>query len=370
MKTAIRCSTAVVFVLAAHAAGGQDPAAVRIPDEVACRSCRIMLATITTLGDTDGPGALASVPLGVRVDGRGRYWVWSRDNGGGPLVYDATGRFLRVTGRRGQGPGEFEQVADVLVVPGDSVFVVDQSRRATMFGPDLSASRHQLTGTSLGKSVVVEWPDTVIAFSEYASGERGGPVLHVIAFDSASSRVVRSFGPTWNIRDIRSMEASQRVLAPSRSGVWSATFDHYRLEHWTADGFNDVLLLRIPPWPVRTAASFGDLERNIPPPNSVRAIMEDSDGHLWVFINVASPSWRDGWPRARGEFRASAFSYERLYRTLVEVIDPKAGRVLVRHQLNEWVATTLPGGRAAIYSVDANDIPRLRIVQLRFEGKP
>ena len=122
-------------------ATAQTATPVRIPDEPTCGACRITLTTFATLGDTDGPGALANIPYGVRVDGRDRIWLWGGDNAGGPSIYDANGKFLRVSGRRGQGPGEFEMITDVITLPGDSVLVVDYNRRATLYSTDLSVMR-------------------------------------------------------------------------------------------------------------------------------------------------------------------------------------------------------------------------------------
>lgn len=342
-------------------------APTRIAEAVSCASCRITLSTVATLGDTDGPGELTTVPYGVRVDGRGRYWLWGGDAAGGPPVYDTSGRFLRTTGRRGQGPGEFEGVIDAIPLPGDSVLVIDQVRRATLFAPDLSVARHIPLGATLSRSLVVNWPRSVIGFDHYGAGGRGGPVFHEMAFDSVPARVTRSFGPEWSIRDFRTMTASMRITAPTTSGFWAATHDQYRIERWSFEGKMDLVLERSPAWPPRTSEGFGSPDT--PPPNSMQAIAEDRAGRLWVFVNVAAPTWREGWPRTTGETRVSAFAQEKMFRTVVEVLDPRAGRAVARRQLDEWIIAALPGERAVIYSVAADGIPRLRIVGFTLEGR-
>ncbi len=50
-------------------------------------------------------------------------------------VFDSKGQFLRAFGRRGEGPGEFAQIRSVHV-RGDSVFVIDTRRGATLFTID------------------------------------------------------------------------------------------------------------------------------------------------------------------------------------------------------------------------------------------
>ena len=358
-----------LFALVPELANAQIASPVRIPDDPTCGACRITVTTVTTLGDTDGPGALAGVPIGVRVDGRRRFWLLGGAiTPGGPPVYDPDGRFLRVAGRRGKGPGEFETVTDVVPLPGDSVLVIDSDRRATIFAPDLSAARHLTLGATIYYAVVINWPRSVIGFNHYGPGNRGGPVLHDMAFDSSPPSVTKSFGPDWKIPDFKAMAAASRILAPSATGFWTVGQEHYRVEHWTRDGVSDAMLERIPAWPPRTSEGLGLPDQA--PPNGVQGIAEDRNGRVWVFTRVAAPTWREGWPKGTGDMRISAFSQEKMFRTVVEVLDPKAGRVIARRQLDEWIIAALPEGRAVVYAVDADDIPRLRVVRLAVDGVP
>lgn len=55
-------------------------------------------------------------------------------------LFDQDGAFLRAIGGPGEGPGEFTGLANVFVLPGDSILAWDLSRRrATVFGP-----RHEI----------------------------------------------------------------------------------------------------------------------------------------------------------------------------------------------------------------------------------
>ena len=62
-------------------------------------------------------------------------------------------------------------------------------------------------------------------------------------------------------------------------------------------------------------------------------------------------------------------AFERLYRTTVEVIDPRTARVVTQRVLDEWIVAALPGNRAAAYSVDERGMPRITIVQLSLQGR-
>jgi hypothetical protein len=59
------------------------------------------------------------------------------DNSLGVNFYDSTGTFLKRAGRKGKGPGEFEQMMSLWVSPGDSVLLFDIStRRVSVFSPE------------------------------------------------------------------------------------------------------------------------------------------------------------------------------------------------------------------------------------------
>ena len=358
-----------LLTLVPELANAQTASPVRVPDDPTCGTCRITVTTVATLGDTDGPGALAGVPIGIRVDGRGRFWlVGGAITPGGPTVYDPGGRFLRVAGRHGRGPGEFETVTDAVPLPGDSVLVMDYDRRATVFGPDLSAVRHMTLGAAVFGSVVINWPTSIVGFDHYGPSGRGGPVLHFMAFDSTPPSITRSFGPDWKMPDFKAMAAASRILAPSATGFWSVGHEFYRLEHWTRDGVNDRQFERVPVWPERTSEGLGKPDQA--PPTVFRRlpkIVADCSGCSRV--SRRRPGEKDG-RKGAGELRISAFSQERMFRTVVEVLDPKAGRVVARRQLDEWIIAALPEGRAVVYTVDTNDIPRLRVVRLTLNGVP
>lgn len=73
----------------------------------------------------------------VDVDGRGRMFVGDM-TAATITVLRPDGSVERVVGRRGKGPGEFGMIANVQVLPGDSLLVFDREQaRLTVFAPDL-----------------------------------------------------------------------------------------------------------------------------------------------------------------------------------------------------------------------------------------
>lgn len=68
------------------------------------------------------------------VDSHGNVYVGDRS--GQLVVFAADGSILRKLGRKGQGPGEFDYIQGVRVLPGDSVYAFDSGlQRVTVFGP-------------------------------------------------------------------------------------------------------------------------------------------------------------------------------------------------------------------------------------------
>jgi len=72
--------------------------------------------------------------LGLDVDSRGNVYVADRSDQ--LLVFSPAGTVVRKLGRKGLGPGEFDGLQSVRVLPGDSVYAFDASlQRVTVFPP-------------------------------------------------------------------------------------------------------------------------------------------------------------------------------------------------------------------------------------------
>jgi hypothetical protein len=79
--------------------------------------------------------AFTSIPR-LAVDSRGLIYVPEHYNNR-VTVLSEDGRLIRTLGRRGSGPGEFQAVQSVQVLPGDSLLVYDPALgRASVFAPD------------------------------------------------------------------------------------------------------------------------------------------------------------------------------------------------------------------------------------------
>ena len=366
MRTAF---TVVVTCVHAQSAPGQSAVPKPVPDEPSCERCTIEVTKLATLGTDDGPGALASRPMSVNVDGKGRYWVFVELEP--PLVYGADGAFIRTLGRKGGGPGEFQSANNALAV-GDSMLVFDWlSSRASMVGPDLSVARSAVIQSPLAPGFVITWPDAVIMSGEANQGAPTNRPMNRVTFADSSLKVLDTFGPENQHGPMVQFETSQ-LLAPSRGPrIWSSYVVRYLLSHWTADGKLLASYERKPDW------FTGDPPHGLgtptrPPSALVAGIGEDPAGLLWVLVSRPAPTWQEGWPKmtaGQREVSMRSLNYDKFYRTTIEVIDPAAVRVVARRDLDAYAMAMLPGGRAVIYGLDANDIPRLTIVGLALKGR-
>jgi hypothetical protein len=342
-----------------------------IPDGPLCTTCAISVQHVLTIGTSEGQASFANLPRAVGADGQGRYWILS--DGDMPKVFSATGRLLQEVGRRGRGPGEFTSPVRFVRLPGDSVLVIDAALlTGTVVGPNLQVIRSIAVPFELRSTIALEWPRNVWSTGAWLTPDAAGWPLHRLSFADVRAAALSSFGPDGG--DLRPSEIEfWPALAGGQSGgVWVADAIRYRITEWTAAGALLRTFNRKPTW---FSGNPMILSRHEPPAALVRAISEGRDGLLWVFVSVPGQNWREAWAdasvdrRGRGEVAPARFisAYDKLYRTMVEVIDPARERVVARRLVEEWITTTLPDGRAAALSIAQDGTPRVRVLALSIE---
>jgi hypothetical protein len=348
----------------------QNDSVVVIPDAVECDQCAIVTRKLVTLGNSDGPGSLPGMIQAIAVDGRGRYWIIA--NPEMPSVYDASGRFVATVGRRGSGPGEFQIPLDAAPVPGDSMLVLDGAGRATVFDPELHAARTVAVTAGFFPVHVIDWPSSVVANGFVGGAQAGTLPLHRLTFADRAAGVLASFGPANDHTGPNAYAwVMQRISPAVGDGFWSADWARYRLTHWTAIGKTILTLERKPSWFLHEfGGGFGSAQE--PPDPGISAILEDSTGLLWVFAKVPASTWRGAWPSGAHPGRGipvQQIAHEKLFRTVIEVIDPRRRRVVARQTIPEYIVAALPGPRAAAYVVSGDGTPRIEILRLELRSR-
>jgi len=352
----------LAVALALPAAAVAQPLTV-VPDEPACSSCRIEVEDVVRL---DAAGLIPVAPIDVVVDGRGRYWlVFVNDLA---MVYEADGRFIKSL-PKGGGPQEFEYPASITAV-GDSLLVYDRQRGWAVVAPDLTVARRLAGSRIFSRPIPFAWPDSVLlSVPASSSGTERRSVFNVTSFAGEEVRPLRVFVGADPPAPIHPMQGTyiSRSLEPGRAGVWIRDQNRYRIDNTAYGGEVRHVYLREAPWfeePNQRLAPMSE-----PPQPRIRAVREDARGLLWVYISVAAPTWREGYPVLEGtgpqHVSEADYSYEKLYQTTVEVIDPAAGRVLARRTIPNYIVSPVGDGRAAIYDTTDAGEPFVRIVRLR-----
>ncbi len=102
-----------------------------------CTNC-LRIQAVARFGDDAGEGVLRGLPRMVVRDQFGRVFI-ADQNGGAPQVFDSTGKFLRMLGRVGSGPGEFRQPSGLIPFPDGRLAVFDiRLARLNVFDKSLS----------------------------------------------------------------------------------------------------------------------------------------------------------------------------------------------------------------------------------------
>jgi len=311
----------------------------RIPDDATCTTCRIELRHITTLTSQKAPDADGRPFAIVRQSRAGRYVVLAGD-----LIlyaYDSAGRNARTIGRRGRGLNEFQLPVRLFSSLLDTLLVIDPAAsRLTVLGPDGTIVQ-TLPFLSARPFDAVSLPDgRVLLNAVVRDRDHVGYPLHVVTRDG---RIERSFGADRPDYVYNAPPLWRRRLTEARhTAVWTARELEYVLEQWApATGERLSALRRISEWFPAVQDSFTVPTPTVPPPTYVADILETSDSLLWIAAAVPDPRWFSGLgPPERDEagrvtYRPS--DYRKLYDSMIEIIAPETGVVLVSQRLDDYV---------------------------------
>jgi hypothetical protein len=275
--------------------------------------------------DEEGPTMFGGL-TDLEVDGLGR--VWAADDMAKEIrVFGPDGRHVRTVGRKGGGPGEFEQIGGMDVDPAGRVWVYDP--------PNMRFSVLDTAGALVTSHrrdqgmMMVPWRGGFDASgrlhdpSAFREGEEFTQVM--LRYDSAMTPVDTLKLPRYEAAQFRLQRGQGLMLAsvpftPSllwnlsrAGGVWMGITDRYELHHVTLAGDTTRTVSRsFTPTPVTQAEKDAELARmewftsqggkvdagrvpNVKP--AFQAIFEDEQGYLWI-----SPSLPKDAPRAYDVF--------------------------------------------------------------------
>ena len=308
------------------ASPAQQGRRVELPAEPSCRGCSIELTRVAQLGQPGDSVLLDATSLSVGVTSRGEFLVPAAGNVR-VAVYDRNGRFIRTFGRRGPGPGEFQFLYRIRVLPGDSIVVADQRNHIQVFGPTFEYVRTINTSS-----------DALLSPARMPNGEivtqRRADMLSVLGPDGSVTDSIR-VTPVSQARQCQGCNSRWLAASSTTGRFWSSVSNRYQIEQIDRQGTVHLTLVRSPVWftpwdSVPKPKSARDL---VEPRTSLYAIREDADGLLWSLAKAVDPKWREaprGGPVTVAHVNGDTDS-------MMSVIDPRTGTVLAERRIPESV---------------------------------
>jgi hypothetical protein len=339
---------ALALVVASTAPGdSQGQEVVPIHGPATCEPCQITTELLVTLGTREGPGRVMR-PNAAALDSHGNYLVAHGDGTPHPSqvwIFDSRGGFLQTIGREGDGPGEYRSIRRIDVLQGDTLEIFDQGlRRRTTLAPDFSVHAIQSSFEAAAFVGSAKLSDGMLVLTQHlrSPGRIGFPLQLV----DRTGRIVRSFGSVNPEYRPREPVKNWRFVTPNTNGssVWSVGFGDYLIEQWDSDGVRLRALQRVADWFVPYVLDVAQVTPDGPTPQpQVRLIKHDSSGRLWIVTRRATDNWR-GVLRAHPDYSGHPWDLIPLWDTVLEVIDPDSGNLLVSH--------TLPPGEYSLFLSD------------------
>lgn len=387
------------------AAGGWDPGSQsRIPTTVSldstelivrdslplCPTCSIDTIPIVHFGSGRDPFLIERLPVAV-TDSRGTIYAAPIDvTGQNVLVFNADGTQRGALGRQGDGPGEYRRVISIAVGPGDSIYVVHDGGRVSVFSPSGATVRSMQTTVYGMRDVAAYANGTMLIAGTSLSALGSGLPLHRL---NSRGEQLRSFGS----RAHQFPRDDHRLVALAPDGTaWAIEPRTFRLERTDTTGRivqiigAEIAQFGIPAMTdatveaflavMRDAKSVGRVKDRTPEMVSraskpkyspivplITDLDVDSEGLIWTTIRLPADNWQDiPVEYAPGEeVRVSQSQLTSLQKTKVVVIDPvRFGVVMTANLPGYW---RLGGfGRAIRMQSDASgiisgDVYRIRL---------
>jgi hypothetical protein len=303
-----------------------------------CAKCRIRIVKVTELRDevTGQPEFITKLRDGsyVTVLYRSRSDV---------RLYGRNGRFKRLIGRRGAGPGEYKDVTDAAVGSGDTLYVFDPgNNRISVLD---SALRHVRTMPLRGwVREALLLPGKRIAFTaDVLNSEGVGAPLHVL---NTNDGTVRSFGADGASQSGENARLLMYRLIANRNGaILSARMQEYTLELWSPEG---ALLKRarrpvgwFKPW-----HRYESISPRRPPKPAVQEIAVDHGGLVWTAVSIAGKDHSKGLSQnpvtREGQRFYDILRADLVFDAVIEAIDFDRNTVLASARISGlfvgWVA--------------------------------
>lgn len=340
-----------------------------------CASCSIKAVRVAKLPAAESDvGSFATWPSAGFRDRSGDFITVSWEEVSPPRVFTATGKFRRLLGNTGAGPGEFRRPRVVTEWGPDTLLVLDHELgRASIL---LRSGKFVRSFPApLRSSAAVRTANgNVVICALVHDAARIGKLLHMFRHDGT---YVQSFGETAIPIQPGRFPDEWRILARATTGFWSVP----RLFRYHVDLYSDqgVLAKRLD----LSTSWFQDYNELLPPTPTRPPQPEiwlawtdpGSPNLLWIVGRVADRNWARGFgkPIGRGEGRSREPVYpveslSGLYDGVVEVIDTQSGARLASQRFDQTFDIDFGGGVIASAGVTADGDHYLHVYKLQLLG--
>ncbi|MEX2284549.1 MAG: 6-bladed beta-propeller [Gemmatimonadota bacterium] len=335
---------------------------VDIPSTPLCRDCRLEFRRLLGLGAADGEGALAGEPTSVVQDTRGNYYITQFQDRTSVVVFSRTGQFVQRIGRTGRGPGEYTRIAFVTVGAGDSLYVFDQANaRITVLSPTYAVARTTaLAGQYFG---AVHLPDgRLVANAHIPAPDRIGQPLQTLGKDGVVQAVYGAQKPEYKPNITYSV--MRTIGSAGENRVWSGYKTRYVIEEWNADSKQLRVVSRSVPW-FKAYDRRRPITQVQPAEPWLVALHQDVSGLLWSAVTVPGEDWGKRWVDLGSDEKKGFPGDQRMFDTMVEVLDLDRRQVLVSQRMPQYVLGFLNDSTSFGYKVDAGEVPNVEIWRTR-----
>jgi hypothetical protein len=323
---------------------------IRISPREACPRCTIEFERIIEFGSVNDPTSPDEYSFSFAFDSSGRLYAAPMADKTTVGVYDRSGRFVSTIGRAGAGPGEYRVISEVKMMRGDTLLVSDiAAARITLIDAEhrVAASFNTISGV---RGVLPLRDGTFVVHANTGTRDKAGMSLHRI---NRAGDVMNSFGESAEPYDARQVAPNVRIIAQGAGGtIWSARQNRYLIEEWTSDGALRRVLSANPPWfEAWTVPARVPSQR---PNTRLRLVFQDAEGLLWVISQAPDRRWR---PESTGapagqethETRARPTAeWAGFVDSIVDVIDPRSGQLIVRRRYDEVFGADMSGGHGYV----------------------
>ena len=301
--------------------GPEDKAQVEVIDGVTCihnpetplyPDRTVLFEEELSIGGEDESGNIILYqPSRYAVDGFGNIFISDRQES---VIkkFDLDGRYLNTIGAKGEGPGEFQNITAISILPGRRLIVLDwRARRTSIFSADGEyESSYKWRNSHFDINLVTESTYTI---DERVYGEE--TLLYVKTYDFAGNELLsfgkftpasfKSFTQGGNSFSISIPYPPQSTFAgdSTRQLLYHCLNDSYLIEVYDREGKKIRVIDRPyepPPFTAKDAdeyiesfdenpeSPFAKMARDVEMPN-VKTVTErmlvDEEGRLWVETN-------------------------------------------------------------------------------------